>query len=32
MMLTGDELKELKRRGEVNDARPHQSLFELAIN
>ncbi len=32
MMLTGDEINELKRRDEVNDAKLHQSLFELAIN
>lgn len=32
MMLTGEELEELIRRGEINDKQIHKSLFRLAVN
>lgn len=32
MMLTGDEIEELIRRGEIGEDKIHQSLFRLAID
>lgn len=31
LMLNGEEIDELVRRGDINEKKKHQSLFELAV-